>query len=154
MSVGFYKKCVNDFAKFTGKHLCHCLFFNEVGGLGSATLLKKTLWHSGTGAFLWILQTFQEQLFYRPPPGDCFWLFLSYNRSKKILLFPEMRVTRKIFPRAAAFFFNLFSREILFSSLASFAFLYFCLFFYFLIVYFEIKNIYSNIHLTMRASEW
>ena len=34
-----------NFASFTGKHLCHSLFFNKVAGLRSATLLKKRLWH-------------------------------------------------------------------------------------------------------------
>ena len=28
---------------------------------------------SGTGVFLWILQNFQEQLFYRTHPDDSFW---------------------------------------------------------------------------------
>ena len=32
-----------NFAKFTGKHLCQSLFFNKVAGLGPATLLKKVL---------------------------------------------------------------------------------------------------------------
>ena len=32
-------------AKFTGKHLCQSLFFNEVAGLWPPTLLKKKLWH-------------------------------------------------------------------------------------------------------------
>ena len=27
---------------------------------------------SGTGAFLWILRNFQEHVFYRTPPEDCF----------------------------------------------------------------------------------
>ena len=30
---------------FTGKYLCQSLFFNNVAGLGLATLLKKKLWH-------------------------------------------------------------------------------------------------------------
>ena len=34
------------FTKFTGKHLCQSLFFNEFAGLRPATLLKKRLWHS------------------------------------------------------------------------------------------------------------
>ena len=33
------------FAKFTGKHLCRCLFWNKVTGLTSVTLSKKRLWH-------------------------------------------------------------------------------------------------------------
>ena len=41
------KGVLRNFAKFTGKHLCQRLFFNKVAGLGlgSATLLKKRLWH-------------------------------------------------------------------------------------------------------------
>ena len=40
----FYKKVVlNNFAKFTGKHLCQSLFFHKVAGLRPATLLKKRL---------------------------------------------------------------------------------------------------------------
>ena len=40
-------------------------------------------------------------------------------------MFPEMRVTRKLFTRAAAnLFFNQFSGDIFFSSLVSFTFLY------------------------------
>ena len=39
-------------------------------GLRPATLLKRD---SGTGVFLWILWHFYEHLFYRTPPGDCFY---------------------------------------------------------------------------------
>ena len=43
----FYKKGVpRNFAKFTRKHQCQCLFFNKDAGLSPATLLKKRLWHS------------------------------------------------------------------------------------------------------------
>ena len=42
----FYKKGVlRNSTKFTGKHLCQSLFFNEVAGLRPTTLLKKRLWH-------------------------------------------------------------------------------------------------------------
>ena len=42
----FYKKGVpRNFAKFTGKNLCHNLFLNKVAGLRTATLLKRRLWH-------------------------------------------------------------------------------------------------------------
>ena len=34
------------FAKFTARHLCQSLFFNNVAGRSSTTLLKKSLWHS------------------------------------------------------------------------------------------------------------
>ena len=51
---------------------------------------------------------------------------------KKLPLFREMWVTRKIFTRAAAnLFFNRFAIDILFSSLVSFSFFdlwFFCLF--------------------------
>ena len=38
------KGVLRNFTKFTGKHLCQSLFFNEVAGLRPATLLKKRLW--------------------------------------------------------------------------------------------------------------
>ena len=42
----FYKKAaLRNFTKFTGKHLCQCLFCDKVTGLTPATLLKKRLWH-------------------------------------------------------------------------------------------------------------
>ena len=42
---GVLKKGVlRNFGKFTGKHLCECLFFNKVAGQ-PATLLKKRLRH-------------------------------------------------------------------------------------------------------------
>ena len=43
----FSKKSVlsNFTGKFTGKHLCHSLFFDKVVGLRPATLLKKRLSH-------------------------------------------------------------------------------------------------------------
>ena len=39
------KGVLRNFTKFTAKHLCQSLFFNKVGGLRPATLLKKRLWH-------------------------------------------------------------------------------------------------------------
>ena len=42
----FCKKGVlENFTKFTEKHLCQSLLFNKVAGLRPATLLKKRLWH-------------------------------------------------------------------------------------------------------------
>ena len=38
------KDVLKNFAKFTGKHLCQCLFFKEVAGFRPVTLLKKRLW--------------------------------------------------------------------------------------------------------------
>ena len=43
---------------------------------------------SGTGVFLWILQNFQEHLFYRTPLGDC--LYIDYFFSRKILDYPQI----------------------------------------------------------------
>ena len=63
------KDVLKNFAKLTGKRLCQSLFFNKVAVLRPAT---------GTGVFLWILRNFQEQVFYRAPPGDCFW-FLTHS---------------------------------------------------------------------------
>ena len=39
------KSVLKNFTKFTGKHLCQCLFFNKVTVLRPATLFKKKLWH-------------------------------------------------------------------------------------------------------------
>ena len=39
----YEKRCSQKFTKFTGKHLCQSLFFNEVASLRPATLSKKTL---------------------------------------------------------------------------------------------------------------
>ena len=49
------KGVLRNFANFKGKHLCWCLSFNKVAGLGPETLLKRG---SGTAVFLWILQNF------------------------------------------------------------------------------------------------
>ena len=38
------KVVLENFAKFTGKHLCQSVFFNKVAGLSPATLLKQRLW--------------------------------------------------------------------------------------------------------------
>ena len=41
----FFKKCVSqNFAKFTGKHLCQSLFFNKVAGCARVPFLIK--WQS------------------------------------------------------------------------------------------------------------
>ena len=41
--VSVKKGVLRNFAKFTGKHLCHRLFFNKVIGFRPATLFKKSL---------------------------------------------------------------------------------------------------------------
>ena len=64
----------------------------------------------------------------------------------------EMWVMRKILTAAAKilFFFNQSSRDILFSCLVS---LFLSFVFVFACFFFEIKNIYSDIHSTMQAGE-
>ena len=61
------KEVLENFEKFTGKHLCLSLFFNKVAGLG--LLLKKRLWHR---FFLWILQNFSGHLLLQNTSGGCF----------------------------------------------------------------------------------
>ena len=39
------KTVLRNFVKFTGKHLCQRLVFNNIAGLRPATLLKKRIWH-------------------------------------------------------------------------------------------------------------
>ena len=50
-------------------------------GLGSRFWIPPPRFYlkrdSGAGVFLWNLRNFQEYLFYRTPPGDCFWRKLS-----------------------------------------------------------------------------
>ena len=77
-----------------------------------------------------------------------YWGQKKKQQKTKKLLFPEMRVMRKISSQAAAknFFFNRFSGYILFSSLVSFAFSDSS--------FFELKNVYSDTHWTIRAGEW
>ena len=75
---------------------------------------------------------------------------------EKILSFPEMRVTRKIFTQMVAnlFFLSIFRRYSLFffSFISFFNSCFFCLFV--CLLFFEIKNIYSDTHWIMQASEW
>ena len=58
-----------NFATFTEKHLCWSLFLTKLLAWGPATLLKTDC---NTGVFLWILQKFQEKLFYRTPSVAAF----------------------------------------------------------------------------------
>ena len=57
----FYKKGVLIiFAKFTGKHLCQCLFFNKVAGVSLQLYSKRDF---DTNVFLWILRIFKNTYF-------------------------------------------------------------------------------------------
>ena len=44
-SMLLQKSVLKIFTKFSGKHQCQSLTFDEVTGLGSANLFKKILWH-------------------------------------------------------------------------------------------------------------
>ena len=58
------KTVLRNFVKFTGKHLCQRLVFNNIAGLRPATLLKKRIWHRCFPVnFLKFLNTF----FHRTP---------------------------------------------------------------------------------------
>ena len=65
---------------------------------------------------------------------------------------------KKLHPGGHKFiFFNQFSRDILFSSLVYFdffdsSFLFVCFVFLLFLLFFEIKNVYSDTHSTMRAT--
>ena len=57
----FYKKGVLIiFAKFTGKHLCQCLFFNKVAGVSLQLYSKRDF---DTNVFLWILRIIKNTYF-------------------------------------------------------------------------------------------
>ena len=62
---------LENFAKFTGKHLCQSVFFNKVAGLRSPILLKKRPWY----------RCFPKNFvkFFRTPSfiEDLWWLLLS-----------------------------------------------------------------------------
>ena len=75
------KDVLRNFTKFTGKHLCQCLFFNKVAIRRPATFLKRD---SGTGVFLWIWWNLQEHLFLQNTSGGCF-CFIFH---RTLFLFP------------------------------------------------------------------
>ena len=108
----------------------------------------STIWWNFQGNFMFIFNVLSDTLREKCPNMDqknlriwtlfmhfwcswwiCVFLFSSWDenvtfiRPKKMLLFLEMWVTRKIVTRAAAnLFFKRFSGDIIFSSLVSFAF--------------------------------
>ena len=59
------KNVLNFFTKIAWKHLQWSHYFNKVG---NATLLKKNF---SSGALLWILRVFWEQLLCRKPVNGC-----------------------------------------------------------------------------------
>ena len=76
-------------------------------------------------------------------------------KNKKNLISGNAGNKKNLHPgRHKFFFFNQFSRDILFPFLVSFAFFYFCFVLFVCLLFFEIKNVYSDTHSTMRACEW
>ena len=69
--VFFKIDSMKNFAILTGKHLCWSLILIKFQTWRPASLLKKDF---NIGVFLWILQNFQEQLFY---VEHHWWLLLS-----------------------------------------------------------------------------
>ena len=67
-------RCSKNYRKFTGKHLCLSLLFNKVAGLGLQLYWGR---HSGAGVFLWTLQNFRENLFYKISLADYFCMLSS-----------------------------------------------------------------------------
>ena len=65
--------------------------------LRPATLLKRV---SGTGVFLWILQNFSKQLFYRTPLGDCFCKYEFQNNISKF------KISKKAWEALKVYFSN------------------------------------------------
>ena len=83
----FYKKSVlKKCVKFTGKHLCHSLFFDKVAGLN----FKKKLWH---WCFPVNFAKFLRTLFLLNTSEDCFY-FLQ-NISGRLPLLSESFQTFK-----------------------------------------------------------
>ena len=66
------KSVFRNFTKFTGKHLCQSLFFNEVAGLVNFVKFPRTP-------------------FYKTPLGDCFSIYLK-NVSKKTVFYAEAAI--------------------------------------------------------------
>ena len=59
------KDVLRNFTKFTGKYLCHSLFFNKVAGLRPATLFKKK--GPGTGVSCEFFEISKNIFSYRTP---------------------------------------------------------------------------------------
>ena len=74
-----WKDVLKNFTKFTEKHLCQSLFFNEVAGLSLQVYWKID---SGTNVFLWILRN--KTPFLQNPSGQLL-LYVVSTRSNTAL---------------------------------------------------------------------
>ena len=72
------KGVLRNFERFTGKHLCQSLLFNNVVGLRTATLLKKRFWYRCFPVNFW---KFLKTLFITEP---LWWLLLKTPVSQLI----------------------------------------------------------------------
>ena len=64
------KAVINNFAIFTGKHLCWSFFLIKLQPWRTGTLLKRD---SNAGVFLRILHNFKENLLRRTSANGCSW---------------------------------------------------------------------------------
>ena len=76
------EEVLENFAKFTLRHLCQTLFLNKVAGLRPATLLKKRLSHRW---FPVNFAKFPRTPFLKNTSGGCFWIF----KLTKMVLFSK-----------------------------------------------------------------
>ena len=83
----FKKDVLNNFAKFTGKHLCWSLFSSKVAG---CNFVKK---ESDASVFVWILQNLKEHLctehFLTTASDFTSWRLFSRKPSKPRLRYPS-----------------------------------------------------------------
>ena len=96
------KGVLRNFKKFTGKHLCQCLFFNKVASLRPATLSTKRLCHKFFPVSCEFLKISKKTCFYRTPPvaaSKCCWPTVAkedaFDHSFRILTFQNNPVQQK-----------------------------------------------------------
>ena len=119
-------------------------------------LSKKSMENVLTyGSFLIFKESSVKRILCRPA---CWFgqILIALLRPKKIiLLFLEIRVTRKVFTRAASnlFFWSISRRYSLF-FFSFFCFFGSCFFLLFVSCFLKLKNVCSDTQSTMRADEW
>ena len=80
-----------SFLQNSQKNTCARAFYDKLAGWRLATLLKKRL-------FLWMLQNFSVQLFYKTPPmaASDYWIWTNFCRMDfyyKLILFAKTAIT-------------------------------------------------------------
>ena len=95
----FWKKGVlRNFAKFTGKHLCQSLFFNNVAGLKACNFIEKD---NLAQVFSMNFAKFLNTFFYRTPPMAASvyyheWI-INQILNRIITMKPHWRYLKKLF---------------------------------------------------------